>query len=626
MTTTEIEKICRLLRYDILTSTTAAGSGHPTSSLSSVELMSSLFFGGHFHFDLKNPESFSNDRIIFSKGHASPLFYSLYHAAGEVKSNELLTLRKFGSALEGHPNPRFKYADVATGSLGQGLSNGLGMALGIKLRISRGELEMKRTPKVWVLLGDSEMAEGQIWEAAEIASFYKLNNLVGIIDVNRLGQFGETEVGWDVHDYQKKLHAFGWETIIINNGHNLEEINRAFLEIEKKRTVNNQKPFMVIARTVKGKGVDFLENKGDWHGKALDNRQLKTAVDALGKIEFGITGKISLPEYKILPLKQESDGRNISELLSKLEKKINSETEKATREAYGDALALLGEENQNIVVLDAEVANSTFQNKFQKRFPTRFFEMFIAEENMMAVAVGLSKIGFIPYISTFAAFLTQTYDQVRMAQYSKGNLKIVGSHAGVSIGEDGPSQMGLEDISMMRSILDSVVLYPSDTISTRKLTTIMSKHSGISYMRTTRAKTPEIYNEREDFEIGGLKIHHAKNKKPKAIVIAAGITFHEAMIAKRELERENIMITLIDLYSVKPVDSKTLIAQTALTDNVIVVEDHYPYGGIGEAIGTLGIKFRHLCVRKMPMSGSPEELLKYEEIDASAIVKAVKSL
>lgn len=626
MTVNKIEKICRLLRYDILTSTSAAGSGHPTSSLSSVELMASLFFGGHFHFDLKNPKAFSNDRLIFSKGHASPLLYSLYHAAGAVKSKELLSLRRFGSVLEGHPNPRFKYADVATGSLGQGLSNGLGMALAINLRISRGELKMRRTPKVWVLLGDSEMAEGQIWEAAEIASFYRLNNLVGIIDVNRLGQFGETEAGWDTHEYKRKLQAFGWETIIINNGHNLDEINKAFLEIEEKRTVNNQKPFMVIARTVKGKGVGFLENKGDWHGKSLDQNQLKAAVGGLGKIDFEITGTLPQPEYEILPIKRKSNGREISNILTKLENKINPETGKATREAYGDALVSLGEENENIVVLDAEVANSTFQNKFQKRFPERFFEMFIAEENMMAVAVGLSKIGFIPYISTFAAFLTQTYDQIRMAQYSTGNLKIIGSHAGVSIGEDGPSQMGLEDISMMRSILDSVVLYPSDSISTHKLTALMNKHSGISYMRTTRAKTPEIYSEKEVFEIGGFKVHAGKNSKPKAVIIAAGITFHEAMKARHELSRENIKITVIDLYSVKPIDSKNLIAIASEAKNVIVVEDHYPYGGIGEAIAALGIKFKHLCVRKIPMSGSPEELLKYEEIDAAAIIRTVKSL
>lgn len=626
MTVNKIEKICRLLRYDILTSTSAAGSGHPTSSLSSVELMASLFFGGHFHFDLKNPKAFSNDRLIFSKGHASPLLYSLYHAAGAVKSKELLSLRKFGSALEGHPNPRFKYADVATGSLGQGLSNGLGMALAINLRISRGELKMRRTPKIWVLLGDSEMAEGQIWEAAEIASFYRLNNLVGIIDVNRLGQFGETEAGWDTHEYKRKLQAFGWETIIINNGHNLDEINKAFLEIEEKRTVNNQKPFMVIARTVKGKGVGFLENKGDWHGKSLDQHQLKAAVGGLGKIDFEITGTLPQPEYEISPIKRKSNGREISNILTKLENKINPETGKATREAYGDALVSLGEENENIVVLDAEVANSTFQNKFQKRFPERFFEMFIAEENMMAVAVGLSKIGFIPYISTFAAFLTQTYDQIRMAQYSAGNLKIIGSHAGVSIGEDGPSQMGLEDISMMRSILDSVVLYPSDSMSTHKLTALMNKHSGISYMRTTRAKTPEIYSEKEVFEIGGFKVHAGKNSKPKAVIIAAGITFHEAMKARHELSRENITITVIDLYSVKPIDSKNLIAIASEAKNVIVVEDHYPYGGIGEAIATLGIKLKHLCVRKIPMSGSPEELLKYEEIDAAAIIRTVKSL
>lgn len=628
-----LQKLCSLIRYDILASTTAAGSGHPTSSLSAVELLTTLFFSGFYHFDLNNPHSLGNDRFILSKGHASPLLYSLYHAAGAIDYDKLLTLRKFESSLGGHPNPAFPYVEVATGSLGQGLSNGIGMALGIRLRITNGELIIKREPKIFVLMGDSEMAEGQVWEAMEIASYYKLNNLVGIIDVNRLGQRGETEEGWDIYDYQKKAEAFGWETIVIDNGHNIDEIKKAYEFIEKARTTKDQKPIMIIARTVKGKGVSFLEDKENWHGKALDNKQLKTALKELGEIDHKIRGIIKKPQFKIYDIKAK---KNVSGLDSVIEKlnlyNLSSiiydlKSGYATREAYGDALVKLGRENPNLVVLDAEVANSTYENKFQKQFPSRFFEMFIAEENMMGVALGLSKIGFIPFVSTFAAFLTQTYDQVRMAQYSFADIKIVGSHAGVSIGQDGPSQMGLEDIAMFRSILNSVVFYPSDNVSTLKLTRVMSENKGIFYLRTTRAKTPILYDNHEEFKIGGLKIHQTKNLKSKnnTVIISAGITLHEAIKAQKHLARKGVRTTVVDLYSVKPLDKKTLLFLTKDAKSIVVVEDHYPYGGIGEAIASLGIKFRHLCVKKTPCSGSPEELLHFEEIDSAAIIKVVLS-
>lgn len=623
----EISKLCRLIRHDILASTSTAGSGHPTSSLSSVELLASLFFGGFYHFDIKNPKSPANDRFILSKGHASPLLYSLYHAAGALDGKSLNTLRKFGSDLEGHPNPRFPYVDVATGSLGQGLSNGVGMSLGINLRIAQGDLESQRTPKVWVLMGDSEMAEGQVWEAIETASFYNLSNLVGIIDVNRLGQQGETKQGWDIHDYQKKLDAFGWKTLVINNGHNIDEIFRAFAEIENKRTVNMQKPTMIIARTIKGKGVGFLEDKDNWHGKALNKIQLVAALKEIGPVPKKLKGKITPPTFK--PIKQ--TGKK-SEVLDNLISRLavyslshNSLTQIPTREAFGNALVELGRKNRRVVVLDAEVANSTYENFFQKQFPDRFFEMFIAEENMMGVGVGLSKVGFIPFVSTFAAFMTQCFDQIRMAQYSRANLKIVGSHAGVSIGEDGPSQMGLEDLAMMRSVLKSVVLYPSDASSTRKLTHLMADSPGIFYLRTTRGKTPVIYDESEEFEIGGFKIHDSKAKgKAKALIIAAGITLHEALLAQKKLDSEKIPTTVVDLYSVKPLDGDALMRLAKKSGRTIVVEDHYPYGGVGDAVASTGIKFTHLCVHKTPMSGTPAELLHYEGIDSFAIIEAVK--
>lgn len=656
-----LERLCRLIRYNILTSTTEAGSGHPTSSLSAVELMTTLFFGGFYK---------EHDRFILSKGHASPLLYSLYHAGGLISKKELMTLRKFGSRLEGHPNPRLSFVDVATGSLGQGLSVGVGMALGMRLK--------SKNSKVWVLLGDSEMAEGQVWEAMEIASYYKLNNLVGIIDVNRLGQYGETEEGWKINHYAKKAEAFGWEAIVVRDGHDLKEVykayntaqqrnhlshkslsrkHRVFLESEKNllSSPNSSKPIMIIAKTIKGKGVSFLENKNGWHGKALNKEELKLALKELGKVDFKIRGKINIPTTGVEDSGIPSGRKFViseKDIINKINNVLSSyqteETEVmsingkesetslvATREAYGDALVTLGEENPNIVVLDADVANSTYENKFQQKFPDRFFEMFIAEENMMSVALGLSKMGYIPFVSTFAAFLTQTFDQVRMAQYSKANLKIVGSHAGVSIGQDGPSQMGLEDLAMFRSILNSIVFYPSDSTSAQKLTKLMAETLGITYMRTTRGKTPVIYDEKEEFKIGGLKVHKVnkvfKVHKEKVLIIAAGITLHESLKAQQKLAEEGIETVIVDLYCIKPLSSE-LASLIKEYKNIIIVEDHYPSGGIGEAVSKFIVNeklkienWKHLCVKKIPMSGTPEELLRFEEISSNTIIKMVLS-
>lgn len=644
MDETKLKKLCSLVRYNILTSTTAAGSGHPTSSLSSVELATSLFFNGLYK---------EHDRFILSKGHASPLLYSLYHVGGLIDYKELMTLRKFGSRLEGHPNPRLPFVDVATGSLGQGLSVGIGMALGLKLRLA--DQHLSYLPKVWVLLGDSEMAEGQIWEAMEVASYHKLNNLVGIIDVNRLGQHDETIAGWDIYYYEKKAKAFGWEPIIVKDGHDLEEIYKAFNKVSlatqfSEKIAFASKPKMIIAKTIKGKGVSFLENKNGWHGKALSKEELRQALEELGKVDLKVRGKINIPGDKrnVIGDKRKVN-KKVDKILTILQNYSNQPstnhlspiTSYSTREAYGDTLVKLGEENPNIVVLDAEVSNSTYQNKFAKNFPERFFQMFIAEQSMVSVALGLQKVGFIPFLSTFAAFFTRAFDQIRMAQYSKANLKIVGSHAGVSIGQDGPSQMGLEDIAMFRSILDSVIFYPSDSVSTKKLTKLMADIPGIVYMRTTRGKTPVIYNEKEKFEIAGFKIHPATishhlspttNHLSPTIIIAAGITLHEALKAQKELSKERIETTVVDLYCVKPLSDK-LINFIKKFKNIIVVEDHYPAGGIGEAISSLLTTYHlspitnsiHLCAYKTPMSGTPEELLEFEEIDEKAIVKAVLS-
>ncbi len=651
--TEELKELCKRIRFNILASTTEAGSGHPTSSLSAVELMATLFFGGFLRQDLLNPHSPLNDKVIFSKGHAAPLLYSLYEAAGVLSQAKLMTLRHFSSTLQGHPTPEFPYAEVATGSLGQGLSVGVGMALGIRLLITQGKLHMRREPTVWVLMGDSEMAEGQIWEAMEAASHYQLNNMVAVVDVNRLGQSGETGLSWHMASYAKRAEAFGWRTILLKNGHNIETVYKAFKQADSLNTVHRQKPLMIIAKTVKGKGVPFLEDKPDWHGKPVPLDRINEAVGTLGSIDFEVQGAISHPEGAIAQFDEKEQA-----LLYRLEKVMApvpvpspdkpQNNSYATREAFGDRLVTLGRENNKIVAIDAEVGNSTFLEKFGKAYPGRFFQMFIDEQNMASIALGLAKTGFVPYFSTFAAFLTRSFDQIRMMQYSLRRIRksrktsetepdvsinIVGSHAGVSIGQDGPSQMGLEDIAMFRSIGRSTVLYPSDSVSAAYLTGEMAKRKGINYLRTTRAKTPVIYDTSEEFPIGKLKIVR-QSKKDSAVIIAAGITLHEALKAHDVLKTHGVHARVVDLYSIKPIDTPSLYALARSIPHFIVAEDHYPAGGIGEAVlsaltgeGRMpaGFRFTHLCVMKTPRSGTPEELLRYEEIDAQAIAEAVTS-
>lgn len=614
-----LKKLVKLVQYGILTSTTAAGSGHPTSSLSATELMTTLMFGGHFHHDLKDPKNPANDRMIFSKGHASPLLYSLYHAAGVVSFDELLTLRQFTSRLEGHPTPRFEHIEVGTGSLGQGLSIGLGMALAINNQAHASQAKIKRVPKVYVLMGDSEFAEGQIWEAIETASYYEVGNLVGILDVNRLGQRGATMLEWDLESYKRRIESFGWDTIVIKDGHNISEIAKAFDKINSSPPA---RPTMIIAKTKKGHGISFIENKDNWHGKALAPDELKVALDELGDVDTQIRGSLPKPtEILDMPRHKVSGKSPIPE--------YKKDAKVATREAYGDALAILGGEYADIVVLDAEVSNSTYANKFQKKYPERFYEMYICEQNMVSAALGFDKRGFVPFASTFACFLTRAFDQIRMLQYSDGNVKIVGSHAGVSIGQDGSSQMALEDIAMMRSVLPSVVLYPSDGISTARLVDLMAQNPGIFYMRTTRAATPILYDVKETFKIGGSKVLR-ESPQDKAVIFAAGITLHEALKAADTLKKSDISVAVVDLYSIKPLDEATIRKLAKKTEHVIVVEDHYPAGGIGEAVMDVlknegNIRFDHLAVRVTPRSGTPEELMEFAEIDAGAIIKAVKS-
>lgn len=645
----KIEKLAKLIRYYILTSTTEAGSGHPSSSLSSTDLMAVLMYGGDFRFDLENPDYLNNDRLIFSKGHASPLFYALWAVAGQnphpdpfpegegarikrvILPEELLTLRKFGSRFEGHPTMEFPFTEVPTGSLGQGLGVGVGMALNAKLD--------KLDYRTFVLLGDSEMAEGSVWEAFELASYYQLNNLVAILDVNRLGQRGETMHGADASAYQKKAEAFGWETVVVD-GHNIDEIEKT-LTLSLNPSPNGGgkgggKPLMIIAKTLKGKGVSFMEDKDGWHGKALSREELDKALEELGEVDKEIIGEVTMPAKAENPKSKIQNPKQIPNLKFtnyKPEEKI------ATRKAYGNALVNLVQNNPNIIVLDAETSNSTYADMVKKISPEKFIECFIAEQNMVSMALGFSRRGKIPFVSTFSAFFTRAFDQIRMSQFANSNIKFIGSHAGVSIGEDGASQMGLEELAMFRTLLNSVVLYPSDAVSTEKLVLEAVKHFGNVYIQTTRKETPILYSEKRmenreedkiyhEFKIGGSCVLKSSDKDV-ATVVGAGITVYEALRAYEELQKENINIRVIDLYSIKPIDTATLEKAARETKIIITVEDSYPEGGVGEAVKSAistQCSVHSLAVRKMPRSGKPEELLAYEEIDRDAIIKEVKKL
>ena len=603
----QLEQLARLIRYYILISTTHAGSGHPTSALSAADLMTALLFGGFFKYDVANPDFANNDRLIFSKGHASPLFYSLWAAAGQLTEEEMLTYRQFGSPLEGHPTTSFRYTEAATGSLGQGLAIGLGMALNARLD--------QLTYRTYVLLGDSEMAEGSQWESIQLAANYRLDNLIGIVDVNRLGQRGETMYGHNLQAYQDRLSAFGWQTVTID-GHNLPDIVSAF----DQALGATGRPVMIIARTIKGKGVPAVEDKNGWHGKALDKEMVEKVFEQWGPVDTSMRGEITRPD-NVQP--QIRTGQKIEE------PDYSSKEPVATRKAYGRALVRLFPKYPQLVGLDGEVSNSTGVEPFKEKYPDRFFEMYIAEQNMAGAALGLSRRGKITFMSTFSAFLSRTFDQIRMSRYSDANIKIVGSHAGVSIGEDGPSQMGLEDIAMFRTILDSVVLYPADAVATERLVEEAARHQGIVYLRTTRGKTPILYSIDEKFPIGGSKVLQ-QSEQDAVTIVAAGITVHEAIKACEELKKDNVFVRLIDVYSIKPLDEKTLGLAAKTTKAILTVEDHFPEGGIGEAVRSAlaasPVPVYSLAVRKKPKSGKPEQLLAFEEIDAAAIIKKIRKL
>jgi transketolase len=596
------------LRIDSIRCTTAAGSGHPSSSMSAADLMAVLM-AKYLRYDFDNPHNPNNDHLVFSKGHACPLLYSMYKAAGAIKDEELLSLRKFGSRLEGHPVPVvLPWVDVATGSLGQGIAMATGMALD-------GKYLDKLPFRVWCLLGDSETAEGSVWEALACASHYKLNNMIAIIDMNRLGQRGETALGWDSKTYAERVRAFGCHAIEID-GHNVEAIDKAYEEALKQ----TDKPTVIIAKTEKGHGVDFIANKDGWHGKALSAEQEVEALKQLGE-KHDLIIQVQKPENK-----KPADVKKAKFVPPAYDKPA------ATREAYGDALKALGAARSDVVVLDAEVSNSTYSDKFKKDYPDRFFEIYIAEQQMVGAAIGLSTRDKVPFASTFAAFLSRAFDFIRMGAVSRANIRLCGSHAGVSIGQDGPSQMALEDLAMMRAVHNSTVLYPSDAVCTGHLVEMMADRPGISYLRTTREKTPILYDAKETFEIGGSKVLR-RSGQDKATLIGAGITLHECIKAHEQLQKNGINVRVIDLYSVKPIDTKTLNEAAKETPLLIVVEDHWPEGGLGDAVlevfatakGNLP-RVVKLAVKSMPGSGTPDELIDAAGISARHIVETVRSL
>ncbi|MBI4090009.1 MAG: transketolase, partial [Candidatus Kerfeldbacteria bacterium] len=549
--TENLQDLARLVRFFILKSTAAAGSGHPTSSLSAVELMVALMFGGVFRADLKRPEYPNNDRLIFSKGHASPLLYALYAAAGRITASQLLKYRRFGSRLEGHPMPIFPYTEAPTGSLGQGLSIGVGVALSAKID--------RRPFRTYVLLGDSEMAEGSVWEAIQLAAFRQLDNLTATLDVNRLGQSGPTMLQHDVRTYAKRLSSFGWQTKIVD-GHRIADIIKAYREAAQTKG----RPTMIIARTFKGKGISFLENKEGWHGKALGQEELRRALHELGPVNANLKGVVTPP----LAHQPKRPGVKKLSLI-----KYQPGDEVATRKAFGQGLVRLGRAWPNLVVLDGEVKNSTMTELFEQTFPRRFIQCFIAEQNMVGAALGLATRGLLPVASTFAAFFTRAFDQLRMTQYAGTHQVFVGTHAGVHIGEDGASQMGLEDIAMFRTLQDSIVLYPADAVAMEKLLERALRAEGIVYLRATRAVTPVLYQPTTRFTIGGSSVLRTSTQD-QATIVGAGITLHQALRAAEILKKRNVSVRVIDLYSIKPVDSVTLRKAARQTGRLLVVEDH----------------------------------------------------
>lgn len=609
----ELGALAAQLRVDSIRCSTKAGSGHPTSSLSAADLMSVLL-SQHLRYDWDQPSLAANDHLIFSKGHASPLLYSMYRAVGVLGEDELVnSYRQFGSRLQGHPTPILPWVDVATGSLGQGLPDAVGVALA-------GKYLDKLPFHTWVLCGDSEMAEGSMWEALDKAAYYKLGNLTAIIDVNRLGQDGPTEIEWNMDRYVQRVEAFGAHAIVID-GHDLNAIDGA---LSRARS-HPEQPTVILAKTIKGKGVPEVENKNGWHGKALPQEMADRAVSALGgPTDIRVTSPLPKPGTPAISANPHAE---VTLPQWELGQKV------ATRAAFGAAITALAT-RPDVVVLDGEVGNSTHAGEFKDAAPERFFEMFISEQQLIASAVGISVRGYVAFASSFAAFLiSRPFDFIRMAGVSEVSIRLVGTHAGVEIGQDGPSQMALEDIAAMRAVHTSTVLYPADAPSTAQLIRTMADTSGISYLRATRGAYPVLYGPDESFPIGGCKVHHTGSDDTVAL-IGAGVSLHECLTAAGQLAEVGINARVIDLYSVKPLDADTL-RRTCLETGgrIVIVEDHYPQGGIGAAVlealaspDTPELHVKHLAVNGLPTSGTPAELLDAAGISARHITAAAKEL
>lgn len=604
---TDLAELGQQLRVDVVRCTSTAKSGHATSGLSAADLMAVLL-ARHLRYDFEEPDAANNDRLVFSKGHASPLLYAMFKAAGAISDEELLTYRTLGSRLEGHPTPRLPWVDVATGSLGQGLPIGVGFAA------TAAHLD-RLDYRVWVLCGDSELAEGSMWEAFEAAGHAGLAQLTAVIDVNGLGQRGPTRYGWDTDVHAQRLHAFGWHTIDVD-GHDPERIEAAYTEAVQ----NTRQPTAILARTVKGKGVHAVEGVDDAHGKPVPD--FDEAIS-----ELGGPRSIQVPVAK--PERAPASEQAGSQAAKLPAYEVGGEV--ATRTAYGEALAALGDALPEVVALDGEVSDSTRGKYFATAHPERFFQFYIAEQQMVAAAVAMQARGWVPYVATFAAFLTRAYDFVRMASISRADLQLVGSHAGVAIGQDGPSQMGLEDLAAFRPIRGSTVLYPCDANQTAHLTATIADHPGICYLRTSRGNTPVIYGSDETFPIGGSCTLRA-SPDDRVAIIAAGVTVHEALIAANTLADSGIPVRVIDAYSVKPLDAETVRNAAADTGHVLTVEDHWPTGGLGDAVqdalagAAATPRVTKLGVRGMPSSATPDEQLHEAGIDAATIADTCRTL
>jgi len=608
---TELRNRATQLRIDSVRSTSEAGSGHPSSCCSAADIVAALFFSV-MRYDPKNPKAPNSDRFVLSKGHAAPLLYAAWAEAGLFPKNDLLKLRTLASDLEGHPTPRLSFVDMATGSLGQGLPVGIGIALNAKYID-------KLDHRTYVLMGDGESVEGSVWEAVEAARQHQLDNLCAIVDVNRLGQSDPTMLQHDMDAYRSRWSGFGWHAIVVD-GHDLPALLAAFDEASRV----TGKPTVLLAKTFKGRGVSFMENHPNWHGKPIPKgEETQKAIDELTK-------QLKSPSASAYIRKPTAPARNAFAISALPPSPYKPGDSAATREAFGVALEALGAVNPLVVGLDADVKNSTYTDKFGKKFPNRFFESFIAEQNMVGAAAGLAACGKIPFAATFACFLTRAYDFIRMAAISQSNIKLVGTHVGVSIGEDGPSQMGLEDIAMMAAQPGVTVLYPSDASSTYRLVELAANHKGMVYLRAGRPKTPVLYGPEERFHIGGSKIVR-RDASDALTIVAAGVTLFEALKAHDQLKASGISARVIDLYSIVPIDRATLMDSARATQGrILTVEDHYAHGGLGDAVlsavGSEGIRVHKLAVRTIPHSGKPEELVDHYGIGARSIVEAAKQI